>query len=99
MSGLRRAVRPAGPPTLLCPTCGGGGEVGTRQDYWGNWETDLCRTCRGDGVLAADHALHLLDELDPPPVRRTAPALTAADDPWALPPGWPADARDVEPPF
>lgn len=32
-----------------CPTCEGGGEVGTRQDYWGNWDTRTCPTCAGTG--------------------------------------------------
>lgn len=31
---------------IECPDCDGG-EVGTRQDYWGNWDTVTCPRCDG----------------------------------------------------
>lgn len=33
----------------VCVTCEGAGEIGVRQDYWGNWETEQCRDCNGTG--------------------------------------------------
>lgn len=32
-----------------CRACQGQGEIGTRQDYWGNWDTETCRDCQGTG--------------------------------------------------
>lgn len=37
---------------ITCRDCGGGGEVGTRQDYWGNWDTERCGMCRGEGMVS-----------------------------------------------
>lgn len=33
-----------------CTGCGGQGEIGIAQDYWGNWVTETCRKCKGYGV-------------------------------------------------
>lgn len=33
-----------------CTECGGSGEIGTHQDYFGNWETKPCRHCKGYGT-------------------------------------------------
>lgn len=42
--------------TTDCLVCEGAGEVGTRQDYWGNWETETCRLCSGVGILSVEAA-------------------------------------------
>lgn len=35
----------------ICPTCDGAGEVGVRQDYYGNWDTEQCGDCHGEGEI------------------------------------------------
>lgn len=37
----------------VCNACAGAGEVGTHQDYWGNWETARCHPCGGTGYPGA----------------------------------------------
>lgn len=34
---------------LPCPSCDGQGEIGTSQDYFGQWHTETCRDCQGSG--------------------------------------------------
>jgi DnaJ-class molecular chaperone len=34
-----------------CPRCNGSGEIGTSQDYFGNWNTKTCRHCDGTGEV------------------------------------------------
>lgn len=37
---------------VTCPECGGDGEVGVRQDHWGDWDTEPCWVCRGHGTTS-----------------------------------------------
>lgn len=39
--------------TFECPKCQGGGEIGTTQDYFGNWDSETCRYCGGSGVVSS----------------------------------------------
>lgn len=39
-----------------CIACDGSGEIGTRQDYFGNWDTEQCRCCRGEGEITSERA-------------------------------------------
>jgi DnaJ-class molecular chaperone len=83
--------------TSTCRACHGAGEVGTRQDYWGNWETETCRDCRGTGETddRCSHCeeLTLADELAALDGQDVClPCLTAltGDDPYA-----PDNGRDL----
>lgn len=39
-------------PTVPCPACDGKGERGVSQDYFGNWNTEQCRLCDGEGEIS-----------------------------------------------
>lgn len=93
--------------TTDCPTCEGAGEIGTRQDYWGNWETETCRTCHGVGIISVEEAAAYRAALCPHGVHEDAPTLCwpcrtirvvemQAADSWkaATRGGW-----DAEPPW
>lgn len=53
--GVGLCVDAAGLPIITadqmdCTECRGEGEIGVRQDHWGNWETKTCWRCQGYGV-------------------------------------------------
>lgn len=39
-----------------CPCCEGDGQIATRQDYWGNWDSEQCRWCDGEGETTPERA-------------------------------------------
>lgn len=39
-----------------CAECNGQGEIGTSQDYFGNWNTRECRCCQGHGEITTERA-------------------------------------------
>lgn len=53
------------PVLLHCKACDGAGEVGTRQDYWGNWDTETCRLCQGEGQVTAERLREWAEQADP----------------------------------
>lgn len=92
---------------VTCPTCEGAGEVGTRQDYWGNWDTETCRPCNGTGDVDVLELAEYRAECCPHGVHCFAPILCwecsreqAAEN--ALADAWKATTRggwDAPPPF